>query len=190
MLCLHLTKFGNIHLALIKPHLHKVNDKSDFTHLLDIGDTLLYACITVEVQIPVPKCQQPPSHSKQQPAAQESHGENDQGETPFEIHQSGEHVLQESALLSYILVRQVTCAALGDEARFVYAVPKHGLSGHPRQERRYSELIRNDTFTWQHYLVMSVRMVKKKWLSKSAPRLSSAQQKFNIHPASSATLFN
>lgn len=103
----------------------------------------------------MPKCQQPPSHSKQQPAAQKSHGKDDQGETPFEIHQCGEHVLEESALFANVLVRKVACTAFGDEARFVYAVPKHGFAGHPRCQSRYSELIRDDTFTWQHYLESS-----------------------------------
>lgn len=105
-------------------------------HLLDISDALLYDRFTVQIQIPVRKRHQPPAHGEQQPAAQERHRENNQGETPFEIHQSGEHVLQESALLADVLVRQVARATLGDEARFVHAVPEHGLAGNPRHERR------------------------------------------------------
>jgi len=107
-----------------------------WAHLLDIGDALVYDRFTVCVQIPVRKRHQPPTHSEQQPAAQERHGENNQRETPFEIHQSSEDVLQESALLADVLVGQVTRAALGDEARFVHPVPKHGFAGNPRHERR------------------------------------------------------
>lgn len=110
--------------------------KMTWPHLLDMSDAFLYDRFTVWVQIPVRKRHQPPAHSEQQPAAQERHSENDQGETPFEIHQSSEHVLQESALLADVLVSQVARAALGDEARFVHAVPEHGLAGNPRHERR------------------------------------------------------
>lgn len=94
---------------------------------------------------------QPPAHGEQQPAADEGGGEDDEGKAPLQVHQCGEHVLQEAALLADVLVRQVAGAVLGDEARLVDAVPEHRLSGHAGDEPREAEhLLRDDAFSRQH----------------------------------------
>lgn len=93
---------------------------------------------------------QPPAHSEQQPAADEGCGEDDEGEAPLQVHQRGEDVLQEAALLADVLVRQVARTVLGDEARLVDTVPEHRLSGHAGDEPRQAELLRDDAFSRQH----------------------------------------
>lgn len=82
------------------------------------------------------KGHEPPAHGEEEPTAQKSHGEDDQGEAPFQVHQSGEDVLQESSLFSDVLVRQVAGSALGDEAGFVHPVPKHWFAVDPRSKPR------------------------------------------------------
>lgn len=93
---------------------------------------------------------QPPAHGEQQPAADERRGEDDQRVAPLQVHQRGEHVLQEAALLADVFVRQVARAVLGDEARLVHAVPEHRLTGHPGDEPRQTELLRDDALPRQH----------------------------------------
>lgn len=83
------------------------------------------------VQISVSEGHEPPVHGEEEPGADEGGGEDDDGEAPPQVHQRGKHVLKKPALFPNILVRQVTRTVLGDEARLVYAVPKHGLAGHP-----------------------------------------------------------
>lgn len=65
---------------------------------------------------------QPPHDSEEQPAAEEGHGEDDQGVTPLQVDQGGEDVLQETPLFADVLVSQVAGSALGNEAGFGEAV--------------------------------------------------------------------
>lgn len=121
---------------------------------------------------------QPPAHGEQQPAADERRGEDDQRVAPLQVHQRGEHVLQEAALLADVFVRQVARAVLGDEARLVHAVPEHRLTGYPGDEPRQTELLRDDALPRQHV----------------APRLADGQErsggdKNKTKPASSARLY-
>lgn len=118
--------------------------------LLDVGDAGPF--LQLRVQVPVRKRHEPPAHGEQQPAADERGGEDDQGETPFQVHQRGEDVLQESALLPDVLVRQVARTVFGDEARFVHAVPENRLTGQPRDESGQTELLWDDAFSRQHLL--------------------------------------
>lgn len=103
--------------------------------LLDVGDALLDAGLARGIQVSVPERNEPPGHGEQQPAAQEGHGEDDKREAPLEVHERGEDVLQEAALLADVLVRQVARAALGNEARLVHAVPEHRLPWGARGQR-------------------------------------------------------
>ncbi len=116
----------------LQTHVNNLNHafKVFFTFLLDVGDAV-GPVLPLRVQVSVRKRHQPPAHGEQQPAAHKRRGEDDQREAPFKVHQRGEHVLQESALLTDVLVRQVARAVFGDEARLVHAVPEHRLAGHP-----------------------------------------------------------
>lgn len=113
------------------------------------------------VQVSVRKRHQPPGHGEQQPAADERGGEDDQREAPFHVDQRGEDVLQESALLADVLVRQVARAVLGDEARLVHSIPKHRLAGHPGGKPRQAELLRDDAFPGQHLVVLLMARTKE-----------------------------
>lgn len=93
---------------------------------------------------------QPPAHGEEQPAADEGGGEDDEREAPLEVHQRGEDVLQEAALLADVLVRQVARPVLGDEARLVHPVPEHRFAGHAGGEARQPELLRDDALPRQH----------------------------------------
>lgn len=106
------------------------------------------------------KSHQPPAHGKQQPTADKRRGEDDQSKAPFKVDQRGEDVLQESALLADVFVRQVARAVFGNEARFIHAVPEHRLAGHAGGEPRQTELLRDDAFSCQHVLLLLL-MVKK-----------------------------
>lgn len=117
--------------------------------LLDVSDAE-GPVLPLRVQVSVRERHQPPAHGEQQPAADEGGGEDDKGEAPLQVHQRGEHVLQEAALLADVLVRQVARTVLGDEARLVDAVPEHRLSGHAGDEPRQAELLRDDAFSRQH----------------------------------------
>lgn len=117
--------------------------------LLDVSDAV-GPVLPLRVQVSVRERHQPPAHGEQQPAADEGGGEDDEGEAPLQVHQRGEHVLQEAALLADVLVRQVARAVLGDEARLVDAVPEHRLPGHAGDEPRQAELLRDDAFSRQH----------------------------------------
>lgn len=77
-----------------------------FPHLLDAADALR-PVPPLRVQVSVPKRHQPPGHGEQQPTADERRGEDHQSKAPFKVDQRGEDVLQESALLADVLVRQV-----------------------------------------------------------------------------------
>lgn len=121
--------------------------------LLDSGDAV-GPVLPLRVQVSVRKRHQPPAHGEQQPAAHERRGEDDQREAPFQVDQRGEDVLQESALLADVLVRQIARAVLGDEARFVHAVPEHRLAGHPGGQSWETELLRDDAFSRQHLLLL------------------------------------
>lgn len=127
--------------------------------LLDVGDAVS-PVLPLRAQVSVRKRHQPPAHGEQQPAADERRGEDDQREAPFQVDQRGEHVLQESALLANVFVRQVARAVLGDEARLVHAVPEHRLAVHPGGEPRQTELLRDDALPRQHLalLPLMVRM--------------------------------
>lgn len=111
--------------------------------------------LALRVQVSVRERHQPPAHGEEQPAADERGGEDDQREAPFQVHQRGEDVLQEAALLADVLVRQVARAVLGDEARLVHAVPEHRLAGHAGGEPRQTELLRDDALSGQHPQVAS-----------------------------------
>lgn len=93
---------------------------------------------------------EPPAHGEEKPAADEGGGEDDEREAPLKVHQRGEDILQEAALLADVLVRQVARAVLGDEARLVDAVAKHRLARHARDEPRQAELLRDDALPGQH----------------------------------------
>lgn len=117
--------------------------------LLDVSDAV-GPVLRLRVQVSMRERHQPPAHGEQQPAADEGGGEDDEGVAPLQVHQRGEHVLQEAALLADVLVRQVARAVLGDEACLVDAVPEHRLSGHAGDEPRQAELLRDDAFSRQH----------------------------------------
>jgi len=135
--------------------------------LLDVGDAVgLVGPGPVRVQVQVPGVQvpvreghEPPAHGEQQPAAHEGGGEDDEREAPAQVHQRGEHVLQEAALLADVLVREVARTVFGDEARLVHAVPEHRLTGQPGGEARETELLRDDALPRQHL----GEERKKKW---------------------------
>lgn len=120
------------------------------------------------------KRHQPPAHGEQQPAADERRGEDDQREAPFQVDQRGEDVLQESALLADVLVRQVARAVLGDEARLVHAVPEHRLAWHPGGEPRQTELLRDDAFPRQHLLLLLDGQGKKATFFSASLRTDNA----------------
>lgn len=115
--------------------------------------------LPLRVQVSVRKRHQPPAHGEQQPTADKRRGEDDQRKAPFKVDQRGEDVLQESALLADVLVRQVARTVFGDEARFVHAVPEHRFAGHAGGEPRQTELLRDDAFSRQHLALLL--MVKK-----------------------------
>lgn len=117
--------------------------------LRDVGDAV-GPVLPLRVQVSVRERHQPPAHGEEQPAAHEGGGEDDEGVAPLQVHQRGEHVLQEAALLADVLVRQVARTVLGDEARLVDPVPEHRLSGHAGDEQ--AELLRDDAFSRQHPL--------------------------------------
>lgn len=141
--------------------------------LLDIGDAV-GPVFPQRVQISVRKSHEPPAHGEQQIAADKRGGEDDQREAPFKIHQRGEDVLQESPLLADVLVRQVARAVFGNEARFVHAVPEHRLSGHPGDEPRQTELLRDDAFPRQHLLLRLPLLVPKKTAFSASLRTDAA----------------
>lgn len=158
---LHQTHFNNL------VFLEQVTWKHSGFSLLQIFYAVGHV-FTRRVQVSVRKCHQPPAHGEQQPAADECRGEDDQREAPFKVHQRGEDVLQESPLFADVLVRQVARAVFGDKARFVHAVPEHRLAGHPGDEPRETELLRDDAFPRQHLLVrFPLPMAKKTVLSAS-----------------------
>ena len=111
---------------------------------------------------------EPPDHGEQKPAAQERHGEDHKCEAPFQVHESGEHVLQKATLLADVLVRQVAGAALGDEAGFVDPVSEHGFAVNPRCEARNAKLLRDYTLSCQHPLYISAHL---RWKLKVVPSL-------------------
>lgn len=117
--------------------------------LLDAGDAVGPVEL-LRVQVPVREGHEPPAHGEEQPAADEGGGEDDEREAPLEVHERGEHVLQEAALLADVLVRQVARAVLGDEARLVHAVSEHRFAGHAGDESRQTELLRDDALPRQH----------------------------------------
>lgn len=104
---------------------------------------------------------QPPAHGKQQPTAQEAHGEHDQGEAPFQIDQGGEDVLQEPPLFADVLVRYVAGATFGYEARLVYAVPKDRLSGYTGDEPRQRKLLGDYALSRQHSCYIVYKLLQK-----------------------------
>lgn len=127
----------------------KVCSALEHSVLLDVGDAV-GPVLLLRVQVSMRERHQPPAHGKEQPAADKGGGEDDEGEAPLQVHQRGEHVLQEAALLADVLVRQVARTVLGDEARLVDAVPEHRLSGHAGDEPRQAEFLRDDAFSGQH----------------------------------------
>lgn len=132
------------------------------------------------VQVSVRKRHQPPAHGEQQPAADKRRGEDDQREAPFQVDQRGEDVLQESALLADVLVRQVARAVFGDKARFVHAVPEHGLAGQAGGEARQTELLRDDAFSRQHLLLPMVKEKNVKSTFASSVRLYARTQHVHL----------
>lgn len=117
--------------------------------LLDVGDAVR-PVLPLSVEVSVRERHEPPAHGEEQPAADEGGGEDDEREAPLEVHERGEDVLQEAALLADVLVRQVARAVLGDEARLVNAVAEHRLARHARDEPRQAELLRDDALPGQH----------------------------------------
>lgn len=116
------------------------------------------------------KGHQPPHDSEKQPAAEEGHGEDDQRVAPFQVHQGGEDILQEAALLADVLVRQVAGAALGNEARFGQAIADARLAQVLRGDARQHILLRDDALSGQHGLVTIASLSTCLWPVFSAPR--------------------
>lgn len=96
------------------------------------------------------KGHQPPHDGEEQPAAEERHGKDDQRVAPFQVHQGSEDVLQESPLLADVLVRQVACPALGDEAGFGEAVSDARLAQILRRDACQHILLGDDALSGQH----------------------------------------
>ncbi|KAF7245602.1 Natural cytotoxicity triggering receptor 3 ligand 1 [Varanus komodoensis] len=82
------------------------------------------------VQVAVREGDEPPDHGEEQPAAEEGHGEDEQRVAPLQVHQGGEDVLQEAALLPDVLVRHIAGAVLAHEARSPLPRAEAGLLGH------------------------------------------------------------
>lgn len=137
------------HTPLLSALCLKVWPEREHFVLLDVSDAV-GPLLPLQVQVSVRERHQPPAHGEQQPAADEGGGEDDEGVAPLEVHQRGEHVLQEAALFADVLVRQVAWAVLGDEARLVDPVSEHRLSGNAGDEPRQAELLRDDAFPRQH----------------------------------------
>lgn len=106
------------------------------------------------------KSHQPPHHGKEQPAAQERHSKYDQRVTPLQVHQGGENVLQESPLLTDVLVCQVACPVLGNEAGFAWSVSDARLAQVLRSNSCQHILFRDDTLPSQHLPVTIVHSAR------------------------------
>lgn len=131
----------------------------------------------LRVQVSVPKRYQPPGHGEQQPTADKRRGEDHESKTPFKVDKRGEDVLQESALLTDVLVRQVARAVFGDESSFVHTVPEHRLAGHAGDEPRQTKLLRDNAFSWQHLLVLHLTATS---FSPSSVRLYARTQRVHL----------
>lgn len=139
----------NVTLNEGKPQRKASAKTAEVERLLDVGDAM-HGAETLRVQVSVREGHQPPAHGEEEPAADEGGGEDDEREAPLEVHQRGEDVLQEAALLADVLVRQVARAVLGDEARLVDAVAEDRLAGHAGHQPRQPKLLRDDAFPSQH----------------------------------------
>lgn len=106
------------------------------------------------------KRHQPPHHGEEQPAAQEGHSKDDQRVTPLQVHQGGENVLQESPLLTDVLVCQVACPVLGDEAGFAWPVSDARLAQVLGSDACQHILFRDNTFPSQHLPATIVHLVR------------------------------
>lgn len=116
--------------------------------------------LCARVHVAVGESHQPPHHGEEQPTAQEGHGEDDQRVTPFQVHQGGEDVLQESPLLTDVLVGQVACSVLGDEAGFARPVPDAWLAQVLGSDPCQHILLRDDTLPSQHLPATIVHLAR------------------------------
>lgn len=115
---------------------------------LDVGDAV-GPVLSLRVEVSVRERHEPPAHCEEQPAADEGGGEDDEREAPLEVHQRGEDVLQEAALLADVGVRHVAHAVLGHEARLARLRLELGLQ-HILGQACQQVVVRNQPLPGQH----------------------------------------